>query len=107
MVKSLLKHPAYAGANPNRVRALIGGFAMGSPDHYHAHDGRGYAFLADNILQIDKRNPQVAARLLGIFGTANMLDGHRQDLIRAQLERILAQNISANVTEIATKSLAK
>ena len=104
-VEALTKHPAYQGANPNRVRSLIGGLAAGNPEQFHRFDGAGYQFLADNILAMDKVNPQVAARLLGVFEIWGKLDKSRQNLIKEQLARILKAKPSANVVEIATKSL--
>jgi aminopeptidase N len=87
------------------MRALIGGFAAGNPENFHKFDGSGYRFFADNIMAIDAVNPQVAARLLGAFGIWNKLDKARAGLITSELHRILGHKPSANVTEIATKSL--
>ena len=104
-IKALTKHAAYVGGNPNRVRSLIGGFAAGNPELFHRLDGSGYRFYADNVMAMDKQNPQVAARLLGAFGIWNKLDTSRQNLVKAELRRILTAKPSANVLEIATKSL--
>ena len=104
-VREMTEHPDYKNGNPNRIRALIGGFAAGNPERFHKSDGEGYRFVADNILDVDKRNPQVAARLLGVFGIWNKIDADRARLIQAELERILSSQPSANVIEIATKSL--
>lgn len=98
-------HPSYQSANPNRVRSLLGGFITGNPENFHRFDGQGYRFVADHIIAMDKLNPMVAARLLGAFEIWNKLDKTRQTLIRAELERILDSKPSANVLEIATKSL--
>ncbi|PHR94299.1 MAG: aminopeptidase N [Robiginitomaculum sp.] len=104
-IEALTHHSAYRGGNPNRVRALIGGFATSNPERFHHIDGSGYRFFTDNVLAMDRRNPQVAARLLGIFGIWNKLDPVRQSLIKIELARVLASKPSANVLEIATKSL--
>jgi len=104
-IQKLTEHAAYKGYNPNRVRSLIGGFAAGNTERFHSYDGAGYHFYADNILKMDKKNPQVAARLLGAFEIAGKLDTHRQSLIKTELISILDNVPSANVLEIATKSL--
>jgi len=106
-IKAMTEHAAYLGANPNRVRSLIGGLAAANPEQFHRFDGAGYQFYADNILSMDKRNPQIAARLLGAFESWRKLDNKRQNLIQAQLTRILKAKPSANVIEIASKSLGK
>ncbi len=104
-VKSLLTHPSYEPNNPNRLRALLGGFAMNNPRIFHAANGSGYAFFTDQIIELDARNPGVAARLLGVFETWPKLDKARQALIQSQLARIIAAGPSKNVLEIASKAL--
>ena len=66
-VRGLMAHPAFSLANPNRVRSLIGAFATANQTQFNAPDGSGYAFLVDIVLDLDDRNPQVAARLLSAF----------------------------------------
>jgi aminopeptidase N len=105
-VKALTKHAAFNIENPNRVRALIGAFVMNNQLRFHAADGSGYAFLADQVQRLDKLNPQVAARLCGAFETWRRFDGKRQKLIREQLTRIKeTKGLSRNVAEITEKTL--
>jgi len=107
VVRGLTEHPAFSIRNPNRVRALIGAFCQRNPARFHDPDGEGYRFLGDRILQLDPLNPQIAARLAGAFGPWRRLDGNRQSLIRAQLERILGTaQLSKDVYEIVSKALA-
>ena len=101
----LTEHDAYDRRNPNRVRALIGSFAMANPNLFHAPDGSGYDFFTDQVLDMDSRNPQVAARLLGAYEIWRKLDKKRQEQIQAQLRIVIDSNPSKNVLEIATKTL--
>jgi len=104
-VQELLTHPAFDMKNPNKVYALIGGFAS-SAVNFHAADGSGYAFLADAVLKIDALNAQVGARMVGPFTRWMKYDAGRQALMRAQLERICAsKTLSPNVREMVEKSL--
>ena len=106
-VLGLTAHPAFEPRNPNRLRALVQGFASGNPARFHAPDGTGYRFLADQILAVDAFNPSVAARLLEPLGGWRR---YRTDLaarMRAELSRILAApNLSKNVYELAEKANA-
>lgn len=105
-VQNLLNHKAFDLRNPNKVYSLIGGFC-GSIVNFHAKDGSGYKFLGDIVLQLDKINPQVASRMVSAFSRWRRYDEHRQNLAKAQLEKILSANgLSENVFEIASKSLA-
>ena len=106
-VAALLGHAAFSIRNPNRVRALIGAFCTANQLRFHAADGSGYRFLADQVLTLDPINPQVAARLLGPLGPWRRFDAARGALMKTQLERILnnGRALSADVYEIASKSL--
>ena len=104
-VQSLKQHKDFILSNPNRARSLISSFA-GNMKHFHASDGRGYAFIADCVLELDRLNPQVASRLTTAFSQWRRFDGARQALIRAQLERIkAADGLSKDTFEIVTRSL--
>jgi aminopeptidase N len=102
----LAETPSYEPNNPNRVRALVGGFAFGNVKLFHKIDGSGYRFFADQVLDMDKRNPSVAARLLGSFEIWRKLDPTRQALVRTELDRIIAAKPSKNVLEIAQRTRA-
>ena len=104
-VQNLLNHEAFSIKNPNKVRALIGAFGH-NPTHFHAADGSGYRFVADQVITLNEFNPQIAARLLGVFTRWRKYDTSRQELMREQLKRVLTcQNISPDVYEIVSKSL--
>jgi aminopeptidase N len=105
-VERLLSHPAFTLRNPNKVRALIGSFAHGNPVCFHAADGSGYRFVAERIRELDPLNPQVAARLAGAFGRWRRFGEGRQQLMREQLQRILAApKLSRDVAEVVGKTL--
>ena len=104
-VKALTNHDAYDPRNPNRVRSLIGSFALNNAQLFHAPDGSGYRFFTDQVLDMDKRNPSVAARLLGVYEIWSKLDQDRQALIRTELARVMAAKPSKNTLEIAAKTL--
>ena len=105
-VKALLQHPAYAPRNPNRVRALVGTFVHGNPARFHAADGAGYAFLADQVLAIDTFNPMLASRLAQALARWRRFEPGRQALMRTQLERLAAAQLSKDVYEVVSKALA-
>lgn len=105
-IERLSVHPAFSMKKPNKVRALIGSFAMGNPARFHAADGSGYDFVIDRLIELDALNPQVAARLLGVFGQWRRLQADRGRLMRTALERLAStEGLSRDCTEIATKSL--
>ena len=107
IVQALMQHPAFDLKNPNRVRALIGAFSQTNPLHFHAANGQGYQFLADQIIALNTLNPQVASRMLSALTSWRRYDEGRQALMKAQLERIMTtEAISKDVYEVASKSLA-
>ena len=105
-VKKLLEHEAFDIRNPNKVRSVIGAFCGQNPLHFHAADGSGYEFLADRIIELNKLNPQIASRLLVPLTRWKKYDESRQQLMRAQLQRIANEDgLSKDVTEVVLKSL--
>ena len=106
-VQHLMQHPAFTLKNPNKVRALIGAFANQNLVNFHRADGAGYRFLADQVIVLNKLNPQIASRLLAPLTRWRKYDAGRQGLMKTELERILASGeLSSDVYEVVSKSLA-
>ena len=104
-VRALTSHAAFDMKNPNRMRALIGGFAMANPRRFHAADGGGYAFLADSVIELDRINSQIAARMVPPLGQWRRHDTRRAGLMRDALLRILqSDGLSEATREMAGKS---
>jgi aminopeptidase N len=105
-VQALMQHPAFSLHNPNKVRSLIGRFCSANLVRFHAADGSGYRFLGDRVLELDARNPSIAARLVQTLSRWRRYDAGRQALMREQLERIVGKDgLSKDVYEIASRSL--
>jgi len=105
-VRELLAHPAFDIKVPNKVYSLIRAFASNHV-RFHAADGGGYAFMADQVLALDALNPQVAARMARAFDRWTKFDAQRKAKAKEQLERIRdAKGLSKDVAEIVTKALA-
>jgi aminopeptidase N len=105
-VRALTAHPAFSFSNPNRVRAVIGAFA-GNQTQFNRADGAGYAFIADNVLSLDTKNPQIAARLATAFRTWRTLEAGRRALAEAALKRIkAAPSLSRDLADIVDRALA-
>jgi len=102
----LRAHPAFSIKNPNRVRALLGALAHGNPLHFHAADGRGYAFVGEAVMEIDGFNPMIAARLASAFSSWRMQEPGRQALAQAMLEKIAGkEGLSRDTSEVVGKML--
>jgi aminopeptidase N len=105
-VQELMSHPAFDLKNPNRIRSLIGAFSQGNQLHFHAESGQGYQFLADQIIVLNKINPQIAARLSSALTQWRRYDQDRQKLMTIQLERIInSPEICKDGYEVVSKSL--
>jgi len=107
-VKTLTSHPAFSMANPNRVRALVGAFAMSNQTQSNRADGRGYDFIVDTVLAIDPKNPQLAARLLSALKSWRVLEPKRRSLAQAALKRVAGtSSLSRDVGDIVQRALAE
>ena len=81
-------------------------FASANPAGFHKPDGSGYEFIAAQVIELDRTNPQVAARLASSFDTWRNHIDERKILMAAQLERIKENATSKDTLEIVTRSLA-
>jgi aminopeptidase N len=105
-IRQAMRDPTFTLSNPNKARALIGGFVAANPIEFHREDGSGYAFHAEMTLTLDQINPQTAARMLAPLGRWRRMDEGRQSKMRNALEEIAStQGVSRDVFEIATKAL--
>jgi len=105
-VKALESNPAFDDKNPNKVRSLIGGFAIGNLRRFHDISGAGYSYIADKIIDIDSFNPSIASGLAGAFKKLAKCDSQRQKLMSQELNRILQkEDLSKDVFEIVSKTL--
>jgi len=105
-VKALTAHPAFEIGNPNKVYSLIRAFGANLA-RFNAADGSAYAFIADQVLVLHDRNPQVASRLARCFDRWTKFDASRQAHARAALERIRDHaGLSRDVAEVVARSLA-
>lgn len=106
-VKQLMNHPAFNIRNPNKVRSLIGVFASQNHIAFHDRSGAGYEFLAEQVLVIDKLNPQIASRLITPLTRWHKFDKDRQNSMKTQLQRIKAEpSLSKDAFEVVEKSTA-
>ena len=100
-----MNHHGFSLANPNRVRALIGGFTA-NQTQFNRADGAGFALLEEVVTALDPTNPQIAARLLTAMRSWRTLEEVRRGHAEAMLRRIAAQpSLSPDVRDIVTRSL--
>ena len=105
-VRNLTSHAAYDENNPNKIRALISTFSRFNQLRFHATDGSGYDFLAEQVLRLDPLNPQTAARLVSVFNNWRKYDTIYKAKMNDQLQRIVkTPNLSGDVFEIVSKAL--
>jgi aminopeptidase N len=101
----LAAHPDFDWTNPNRFRALFGGFAANHAG-FHRADGVGYDLLADWLIRLDERNPQFAARMSTAFESWRRYDAARQAQMRAALTRVAERpGLSRDMAEMTGRML--
>ncbi len=105
-IEKLLTHPDFKLSTPNRVYALVSGFAGGNLTGFHAASGDGYRVVADVIIALNSINPQVAARLSTNFRSWRLYNVARRNHAQRQMQRILATPaLSNDVFEIISRTL--
>jgi aminopeptidase N len=105
-IETLLNHPAFALSNPNRVRSLVGSFAMANQTQFNRADGAGYRFIAATILRVDRLNPQLAARLMTAFSSWRMMESGRRSHAEQALQSISeTAGLSRDASDIVHRTL--
>ena len=104
-IKDVLKNKNFEYKNPNFVRAILGGFQNNNIELFHAKDNSGYKFVADQIILIDKINPQTAARIITPMTNISKFNNATKNRIKKYLNLILNSNPSNDVFEVISKSL--
>ncbi|MCJ8517288.1 aminopeptidase N [Pseudorhizobium tarimense] len=105
-VRALMENPHFVRGNPNRVRSLVGSFTFSNPTGFNRADGEGYRFLAEQILEIDPKNPQLAARILTSMRSWRSLEPQRADQARSALLSIdRSSSLSNDVRDIVERML--
>ena len=102
----LMAHPAFVNPNPNRLRSLVFALCNANPRHFHQADGAGYQFWAQQVLDIDAKNPQVASRLARTCEHWRTFAEPYQTQMKTALEQIAqASTLSQDTREIVNKAL--
>ena len=103
-ILELEKDPLYEFKIPNFFRSLVGAFTH-NHIHFHHSSGRGYRFVSDRILQMDRINPLLSARTAEAFREYKKLAPDLKEKMKEQLENILNGDPSTNTYEIVSKIL--
>lgn len=105
-IKASMEHSAFSLKNPNRTRNLVGSFLNFNAVQFHAKSGEGYQFAGEILRELNSSNPQVASRLIDPLLKYRRYDQQRQDLIKAELEKLKAMdNLAKDLFEKVTKAL--
>lgn len=106
-VRKLMQHPDFTLTNPNRARSLIFSFCNNNPAQFHASDGSGYAFWAEQVIVLNAINPQIAARLARSLDRWRRYAPAQQKKMQHALQKVAkTKKLSEDVGEVVTKSLA-
>ncbi|SDK71387.1 aminopeptidase N [Microbulbifer yueqingensis] len=105
-VRALMQHPAFELKNPNKVRSVIGGFANRNFTQFHRADGKGFEFLAEQVVALDRLNPQVAARLVTPLTRWKRYRAELSEKMHAALQMVMESGeLSRDLYEVVSKSL--
>jgi aminopeptidase N len=104
-LKDIHSDPAFQNWNPNHNYSSYAALALANPVIFHDKSGKVYEVIAKRILELDEKNPYVAARLASCFNDFKKLDPTRKPMMKQQLENLLSHKISSNTYEILYNAL--
>ncbi|WP_286852438.1 DUF3458 domain-containing protein, partial [Hydrogenophaga sp. 70-12] len=106
-VKQLMAHRDFNLRNPNRARSVIFSYCNANPGAFHRADAAGYVFWSERVIEIDRFNPQVAARLARALDRWKKLAEPYRGAAREAIARVAAQTeLSNDVREVVTRALS-
>ncbi len=98
-IEDLMCHPRFDPMAPNAIRAVLGGLVHNIPA-FHSLDGSGYEFMGDKLLDVDKRNPITASRMVKCFSQWRSYDNQRSGKMLKVIQRLSQSNLSSNTREV-------
>jgi aminopeptidase N len=104
-IKALMEDRVFDASNPNKVRSVLGVFAAANPTHFHKSDGSGYRFIAEELVNLDKRNPQIAARMGLALTRFSNYGEERQQQMRDAVKFVAGHALSRDLNEVISKAL--
>ena len=105
-VRALMEHKAFDKKNPNKMRSVVSVFCGRNLVNFHDASGSGYEFLADEVIRVDALNPQLASRLITPLTRWKRYDEGRKTLMQKAMKRIQSHDLSRDVFEVVSKSMA-
>ena len=106
-LRELMAHPAFDANSPNKLRSVLGVFCAANVTQFHEEDGSGYHFIADALIALDKKNPQIAARMALSLTRMSAYDAARQARMKTALEAVYEGATSRDLSEVAGKALGR
>ena len=99
-VKKIATTPPFSLENPNNIYSLHSVFGANFLA-MQSEDGSTFKWLCDEIIKIDKNNPQVAARICSSFNFVKKFPEHYKNLAQAEIRRVLSEtSLSKNSREL-------
>ncbi len=102
-------HPEVDLGDSAQAMALFGSFFRQNRHAFHHPSGRGYEFLVDTLLRMDKVRPSGSYWLMPQISQWRRYDAHRRQLMQNALETIrdtpgISPGLSENVTRVLTSA---
>ncbi len=103
---ALERHPAFDPADFSQALQFYGGFFRQNRVAFHDPGGRGYEFLADRLLMMDRLGRSGSHYIMPQINQWRRYDPARRRLMRGALERVAAApGISNGLREMVSKAL--
>ena len=67
---------------------------------FHAIDGSGYRFIAEQIVDVDQRNPVTASRMVKVFSRWRSYAPERQLVMQEAIQLLDVPALSSNTREV-------
>ena len=98
-INLLFKHSKFDSKAPNTIRAILSGLSQ-NIDIFHSQDGTGYNFMAEKLIDLDKRNPITASRIVKVFSQWKKYISPLSENMYKSILKISESELSRNTKEV-------
>lgn len=107
VVQNLIeRYPGYNVHNPNNVYSLVLAFCQNNLAEFHRPDGAGYKLWVEQVIKLDRINPQVSSRLARCLDNWRRYTPECSKLMFSALKYVYSQpNLSSDLKEVVGKAL--
>ena len=105
-LENLFKHKFFDNKSPNTLRSILNNFVSNNR-FFHDKEGKGYNYIANKVIEFDKKNPIIISRFIKLFSRWDQyVEPYKTNMLNA-IKFIDSHELSINTREVIDLILKK